>query len=86
MTYQGGPRQATVTLLLWGREERLLHASNALVWARGGPQAQMQSGKALAICPWSSTQPAAPSCTGSSWSACGIDALGCSNAPRCSHL
>lgn len=29
------------TLLLWGREDRLIHASSALVWTRGIPQAQV---------------------------------------------
>ncbi|WP_434987612.1 alpha/beta fold hydrolase [Pseudomonas protegens] len=30
------------TLLLWGREDRLLHPSSAQVWAKGLPQAQVQ--------------------------------------------
>ncbi|WP_210713195.1 alpha/beta fold hydrolase [Pseudomonas sp. MWU349] len=30
------------TLLLWGREDRLLHPSSAQVWAKGVPQAQVQ--------------------------------------------
>lgn len=30
------------TLLLWGREDRLLHASSALIWARGIPQLQVE--------------------------------------------
>jgi len=30
------------TLLLWGREDRLIHASSALVWAKGLPQVQVE--------------------------------------------
>jgi len=30
------------TLLLWGREDRLLHPSSAQIWAKGLPQAQVQ--------------------------------------------
>ncbi|BCQ61126.1 hypothetical protein PBOI14_28760 [Pseudomonas sp. Boi14] len=61
------------TLLLWGREDRLLHPSSAQVWAKACPRPRCNSGRASGICPWSNARCAVPDCTSSSWNASGTD-------------